>query len=61
MIQSIKFENTTSTSSLIGKLEYNYKNEDEKIVSIKFLLHITVMAVVLRLLLNIEIMKFISI
>ena len=61
MIQSIKFENTTSTYSLIGKLEYNYKNEDEKIVSIKCLLHITVMDVVLRLLLNTEIMKFISI
>ena len=30
MIQSIKFENTTSTYSLTGKLEYNYKNEDEK-------------------------------
>ena len=61
MIQSIKFENTTSTYSLTGKLEYNYKNEDEKILSIKFLLLITVMAVVLRLLLNITLMKFISI
>ena len=30
MIQSIKFENTTSTYSLTGKLEYNYKNQDEK-------------------------------
>ena len=30
MIQSIKFENTTSTYSLTGKLECNYKNEDEK-------------------------------
>ena len=61
MIQSIKFENTTSTYSLTGKLEYNYKNEDEKILSIKCLLLITVMALVLRLLLNITIMKFISI
>ena len=61
MIQSIKFENTTSTYSLTGKLEYSYKNEDEKILSIKFLLLITVMTVVLRLLLNIKIMKFISI
>ena len=30
MIQSIKFENATSTYSLTGKLEYSYKNEDEK-------------------------------
>ena len=30
MIQSIKPENTTSTYSLIGKLEYIYKNKDEK-------------------------------
>ena len=30
MIQSIKFENTTSTYSLTGKLEYYYKNHDEK-------------------------------
>ena len=30
MIQSIKFENKTSTYCLTGKLEYNYKNEDEK-------------------------------
>ena len=30
MIQSIKFENTTSTYSLAGKLEYNYKNQHEK-------------------------------
>ena len=30
MIQSIKFENTTSTYSLTGKLEYNYKNQDGK-------------------------------
>ena len=30
MIQSIKFQNTTSTYNLTGKLEYNYKNEDEK-------------------------------
>ena len=30
MIQSIKSENTTSTYSLIGKLEYNYENKDEK-------------------------------
>ena len=30
MIQSIKFENTTSTSSLTGKLEYDYKKDDEK-------------------------------
>ena len=30
MIQSIKFENTTSTYSLTGKLEYSYKNNDEK-------------------------------
>ena len=30
MIQSIKFENTTSTYSLTGKLEYDYKNHDEK-------------------------------
>ena len=31
MIQSIKFENTTSTYSLTGKLEYNYKNQDKKL------------------------------
>ena len=30
MIQSIKFENTTSTCSLTGKLQYDYKNKDEK-------------------------------
>ena len=30
MIQSVKFENTTSTYGLTGKLEYNYKNQDEK-------------------------------
>ena len=30
MIQSIKFGNTTSTYSLTGKLEYDYKNHDEK-------------------------------
>ena len=30
MIQSIKFENTTSTYSLTTKLEYDYKNQDEK-------------------------------
>ena len=30
MIQSIKFEKATSTYSLAGKLEYNYKNEHEK-------------------------------
>ena len=30
MNQSIKFENTTSTYSLTGKLEHNYKYEDEK-------------------------------
>ena len=28
MIQSIKLENTISTYSLTGKLEYNYKNHD---------------------------------
>ena len=30
IIQSIKFENTTSTHSLTGKLEYDYQNKDEK-------------------------------
>ena len=30
MVQSIKFENTISTYSLIGKLEYNYKNQHGK-------------------------------
>ena len=30
MIQIIKFENTSSKYSLTGKLEYNYKNQDEK-------------------------------
>ena len=30
MIQSIKFENTTSTYSLTGILQYDYKNHDEK-------------------------------
>ena len=30
MVQSIKFENTISTYSLTGKLEYNYKNQDDK-------------------------------
>ena len=29
-IQSVKFENTSSTHSLTGKLEYNQKNEDDK-------------------------------
>ena len=29
-IQSIKFENTSSKYNLTGKLEYNYKNQDEK-------------------------------
>ena len=29
IIQSIKFENSTSTYSLTGKLEYDYKNHDE--------------------------------
>ena len=53
MVQSIKFENTTSTYSLTGKPEYNYKNQDEK--------HIIAMAAVRPLLLNIKITKFISI
>ena len=53
MVQSIKFENTTSTYSLTGKLEYNYKNQDEK--------HIIAMAAARRLLLKIKITKFISI
>ena len=35
IIQSIKFENTTSTYSLTGKLEYNYKSHDEKAVLYK--------------------------
>ena len=35
MIQSIKFDNTISTYSLTGKLEYNYKNEDEKSILYK--------------------------
>ena len=35
MIQSIRFENTTSTHSLTGKLEYNYKNHDEKTMPFK--------------------------
>ena len=30
MVQIIKFENASSTYSLTGKLEYNYKNHDEK-------------------------------
>ena len=30
MIERIKFENTASTYSLTGKLEYDYKNHDEK-------------------------------
>ena len=30
MVQSFKFENATSTYSLTWKLEYNYKNRDEK-------------------------------
>ena len=30
MIQSITLENTTSMYSLTGKLEDNYKNQDEK-------------------------------
>ena len=30
MIRSIKFEYTTSTYGLIDKLEYDYKNHDEK-------------------------------
>ena len=30
MIQNIKFENTTSTYSLTGKLQYDFKNHDEK-------------------------------
>ena len=30
MNQSVKFENTSSTHSLTGKLEYDYKNHDEK-------------------------------
>ena len=53
MVQSIKFENTTSTYSLTGKLEYNYKNQDEK--------YIIAMAAARRLLLKIKITKFISI
>ena len=61
MIQSIKFENTVSTYSLTGKLEFKYKNEDEKIFSIKCLLHIIVTVVVPHLLLNTKIMRFISI
>ena len=32
MVQSTKFENTSSTYGLTGKLEYNYKNHDEKIL-----------------------------
>ena len=52
MVQSIKFENTTSTYSLTGKLEYNYKNQDEK--------YIIAMAAARRLLLKIKITKFIS-
>ena len=30
MVQSIKFENTSSIYSLTVKLEYKYKNHDEK-------------------------------
>ena len=30
LIQSIKFENTSTTYSLTGKLEYDFKNSDEK-------------------------------
>ena len=37
MIQSIKFENTTSTYSLTGKLQYGYKNQDEKDMLYKML------------------------
>ena len=60
MIQSIKFENATLTYSLTWKHEYNYKNEDEKNILYKILLHIIVTAVVPRLLRNITIMKYIS-
>ena len=35
LIQTIKFENTSSTYSLTGKLSYDLTNEDEKFYSIK--------------------------
>ena len=38
LIQSIKFENTRSTYSWTGKLEYDYKNHDEKTMLYKILL-----------------------
>ena len=41
MIQSIKFENTTSPYSLTGKLEYNYKIEDEKNILYKMFIAYT--------------------
>ena len=59
MIQCVKFENRASTYILTGKLECNYKMKMKKIFSLKCLLHIIVTAVVLHLLLNTKIMKFI--
>ena len=41
MIQSIKFANTTSPYSLTGKLEYNYKIEDEKNILYKMFIAYT--------------------
>ena len=61
MIQSIKFENTTSTYSLTGKLEYNYKNEDEKNIIYKMFIADKLTVAVPDLLLNIKTMKNIRI
>ena len=62
MIQSIKFENTTSTYSLTGKLEYDYKNHDEKTMLYKmFVAYNCNGFAVLLFLCNIKIIQYIKI
>ena len=61
MIQSIKFENTTSTYGLTSKLNIIIKIKMKKTFSTKYLSHITATVAALLFLLNIKIMKFINI
>ena len=61
MIQSIKFENTTSAYGLTSKLNIIIKIKMRKTFSTKYLSHITATVAALLFLLNIKIMKFINI
>ena len=61
MIQSIKFEKTTSTYDLTSKLNIIIKIKMKKTFSTKYLSHITATVAALLFSLNIKIMKFINI